>query len=196
MELSGGGELGICPFCRELAANSDEEDNKRIKKLMEAGNAHAYYTYGCFFSQGLYGFPRDRAKARELWLRAGDLGCADAHYNLGSAFDNGRGVAIDQKKAKDFFGLAAMNGSVSARHNLGCIEGRAGNHHRAFKHYLIAARAGHEESLDNIRNGFRIGVATKDEYESALRAYQKRQDEMKSDIRDKAEAFRRNEATT
>ena len=52
--------------------------------------------------------------------------------------------------------LAAINGSVDARHNLGCVESRAGNNlmragnnHRAFKHFMLAARAGNKLSLDN-----------------------------------------------
>ena len=50
----------------------------------------------------------------------------------------------------------------------------------------MAARAGYDESLDAVKAGFRNGVVTKDEYANTLRAYQKIQDEMKSDERDKA----------
>jgi len=53
---------------------------------------------------------------------------------------------------------------------------------------MMAARAGMKESLDRVKNGFMKGLVTKDEYANTLRAYQKRQDEMKSDERDKAEA--------
>ena len=74
------------------------------------------------------GMPQDYEKANEeLYLRAGELGCSDAYYNLGLAHENGRGVEVDKKKAKHFYELAAMNGSVDARYNLGCFEERAGN---------------------------------------------------------------------
>ena len=81
-----------------------------------------------------------------------------------------------------------MMGSVQARYNLGCLEGNAGNHHRAMRHFTIAARAGHKESLDCIKGGFRRGFVTKDEYASTLRAHHEQQKEMKSDARDKAVA--------
>ena len=44
--------------------------------------------------------------------------------------------------------------------------------------------AGHPESLDRVKKGFRDGQITKDEFKKALRIYQKSVDEMKSDARD------------
>ena len=81
-----------------------------------------------------------------------------------------------------------MNGSVNARHNLGCDELEAGNEHRAYKHFILAAKAGFKKSLDQVKEGFLDGFVAKDEYASTLRAYQKIQDEMKSDDRDTAQA--------
>ena len=79
-----------------------------------------------------------------------------------------------------------MKGDVAARHNLGLIEGHAGNHHQAMKHFLIAARAGSKLSLDVVKKGYMHGHVTKEEYATTLREYQKSQDEMTSDARDKA----------
>ena len=73
-----------------------------------------------------------------------------------------------------------------ARHTLGCVEGNAGNHQRAFKHYILAARAGYPQSLDQVKKGFMDGDVTKDEYAGTLRAYYERQSEMKSDAREAA----------
>ena len=79
-----------------------------------------------------------------------------------------------------------MNGDVTARYNLGCSEGNTGNHKRAFKHFMLAARAGDKLSLDNVKHGFMNGHVTKEEYANTLREYQKSQDETKSDARDTA----------
>jgi len=51
---------------------------------------------------------------------------------LGVAYEDGTGVEVDKKKAKHYFELAAMGGNVDARF---MIEGRVGNHYRAFKHW-------------------------------------------------------------
>ena len=96
---------------------------------------------------------------------------------------------MDKKKAKHYYELAAMNGSVNARHNLGCVEGQAGNIDRACKHFILSARAGDKLSLDNVKTCFMKGIITKDEYANTLRAYQRRHDEMKSGDRDNVEVF-------
>ena len=130
--------------------------------------------------------PQDWPKSNELLLKAGELGCTEAYNKLGSSYYNGDGVEIDKKKAMHYYELAAMNGNVKARHKLGCMEGEAGNYQRACKHFILAAKAGHEGSLEMVTKGFRSGYITKDEYESTLRAYHESQTEMKSEDRDKA----------
>ena len=144
-----------------------------------------------FISSVAMGMPRDITKANELWHRAGEIGCSYAYYNLGISYENGDGVEMDKKKAKHYYELAAMNGDVHARHNLGCEEYEAGNYHRAFKHFILSARAGDKVSLDNVKYGYMNGMITKDEYANTLRTYQQRCDEMKSKDRIKAEEFDR-----
>ena len=99
-------------------------------------------------------------------------------------------MAIDEKKAKYYWELAAMGGNVLARHNVGALEGQAGNIDRALKHFTIAAKAGDAEALDMIKYGFMDGDVTKDEYANTLRAYHERHKEMNSDSRFKAEQAR------
>ena len=155
---------------------------------MNKGNSEAFNHLAVFYAEGINGMPQDRQKANELYLKAGELGCADGYFNLGMSYDQGRGVGVDMKKAKHYFELAAMNGHVQARYNIGCLEGEAGNDHRALKHFILAARAGFEMSLDMVKRGFMTGMLTQDEYANILRAYHERQKEMKNDVRDKAEA--------
>jgi len=187
MQVSEGKDL--CAFCRTPIPSYDEQF-KRTKKLMDKGNAEAFNMFAGYYVNGRRGIAQDWAKAREFTLKAGELGCASGYYNLGVAYeyDEGRGVEVNMKKAKHYYELAAMMGHVGARHNLGCLEGESGNYQRAMKHFTLAAKAGSEKSLNNIKQGFTNGMITKEEYANALRAYQKRQSEMKSDERDKAAA--------
>ena len=157
--------------------------------MMKKSNSEAFLYLAGFYADGTYGLPQDWAKANELRLKAGELGCASAYYNLGNSYRRGDGVGIDKRKAKYFYELAAINGSVIARHNLGCSEYNAGNHQRAFKHFIISARAGDKLSLDVVKRGYMNGFVTKEEYAKTLREYQKSQDEMNSDARDKAQAL-------
>ena len=59
--------VGLCPFCRTPAPDSEKELVKRTKKRVEAGDATAMFNLGCFYDEGMYGLPRDYAKAMELW---------------------------------------------------------------------------------------------------------------------------------
>ena len=84
-----------------------------------------------------------------------------------------------------------MGGIVDARHNLGNGEARAGNMDRAVKHWMIAAGAGDDGSLETIReNYFLRGHATKDDFEKALHSHKEATDEMKSEQRETYAALR------
>ena len=190
LEEARGRGKGLCAFCRKPYLTY-EEGIKQVKKLKEADNAYAFYTHGGYYAHADMGLPQDYEKANELWLRAGELGCAQAYSNLGNSYyDSGKGVEVDRKKAKHYWELAAMKGDVNARHNLGCLEEDAGDDCRAYKHFILSARAGYNKSLNVIKDGFMKGIITKDEYANTLRAHQKRHDEMKSDDRGKAEVLR------
>ena len=156
---------------------------------MEADNADAFHNLAGYYADGDMGMPQDFAKANELLFKAGELGCAEGYCKLGYSYENGEGVEVDKKKARYYWELAAMNGNVHARHNLGCREFEAGNYHRAYKHFILAARAGYKLSLDVVKDGYMYGDVTKDEYVNALRAYQQQQDEMKSEERDKVSIY-------
>ena len=186
MRETGGENMMLCPFCKTPNAESDEEEVRRTEKLMERGDAHAFNQLARYYDDGTMGLPQDQAKANELYLKAGELGHAEAYYNLGCSYYRGDGVEIDMKKAKHYYELATINGDVAARNNLGMMEGQAGNHQRVKKHFLLAARAGHKGSLENVKEGYMHGFVTKDEYANTLREYQKSRDEMKSEARDKA----------
>ena len=183
MAIQGGKHL--CAFCRTPPASSNEGIIKRTKNLMDKGNGDGFYLFASYYAQGDIGLQQDYQKTNELLLKAGELGCAKGYNKLGNAYSFGRGVERDDKQAKYYWELAAMGGYVNARHNLGCVEYEAGNRHRAFKHWILAARAGCKESLDNVKKCFAAGRITKDGYASIMRAYQKSRDDVKSDARDK-----------
>jgi len=176
----------ICPFCRMPEAASDEEAMQRMKKLMDKGNPESILGIGGYYAFGYNGLQQNWAKSNELMLKAGDLGCSKGYYNLAMSYEQGDGVEVDMKKAKEYYEQAAMMGNVEAKYDLGSLEGKSGNYRRSVQYYMVAAKAGKKGALDKVKIGFRNGLVTKDEYESTLRAHQQRLDEMKSDARDSA----------
>ena len=91
-------------------------------------------------------------------------------------------------EALHYYELAAIGGSINARHNLGNAEFRAVNIDRALKHYMIAVRSGSNESLKIIKQLYTHGGVTKDDYMNGLKNYQAYLVEIKSDQRDAAAA--------
>jgi len=175
-----------CPFCRTPPPKSAEENLKRLEKRMELNDAEAIYNMGCCYALRRHGLPQNQAKALELFHRAAELGYTGAYYNMGVAYDNGLGVEMDRKKAIHCFELAAMGGDAMARGNLGCTEGNAGNNDRALRHWMIGVKNGDSNSLGYIKQMYKNGHTTKDNFAKALRLYQVYLDEIKSEQRDQA----------
>ena len=174
-----------CPFCRTPLSVSDEEVIVRLEKRMEVGDKHAFASMGNAYDEGDYGLPQDSAKAIECWRKAGKFG----YTNIGLAYYNGNGVERDEKMASHYFELAAMDGDVAARGNLGANEYDADNYDRALKHFMIAVRGGDTDSIKAIQQLYVNGHATKDHYANALRSHQAYVNEIKSDQRDKDAVF-------
>ena len=63
-----------------------------------------------------------------------------------------------------------------------------GNMNRALWHYMIAASAGDNDSLDCIKDMYSNRDATKEDYTTALQSYQTYLGEVKSKQRDEAAA--------
>jgi len=178
-----------CPFCRVPTPVGKKEMINREKKRAELEDPIAMLNQGHDYFRGTNGYPKDYAKALELFHRSGKLGHTTAYNNIGYAYDSGEGVLKDDKKANHYYELAAMQGNEGARHNLGINEEEAGNFDRALRHYMIAVKGGFSESLDQIQKLYLNGHATKEDYRIALQSYQTYLGEIKSPQRDEAAAY-------
>ena len=175
-----------CPFCRAPSPEDDSQVLAMIQKRVDAGDPVAIWHLGIKYRFGELGLEKEVARAVELFERAAELGVKGAHYNLGALYMMGTDVAKDTAKAIRHWEAAAMSGHVHARFNLGNGEYRAGNDDVALQHFVVAAKLGHEKSLNNIKTLFMDGVATKADYAEALRGYQSAVEEMRSPTRDEA----------
>lgn len=180
-----------CPFCNTATFQDEEEYNKGLLERAEKNNdPMAMHQIGCFYAKGISGFPVDYEKANELFQRASEFGHAGAHCNLASAYVHGKGVVTDRKKAMYHFKLAAIMGDELSRSILGRMEEQDGNYVCAMRHFMIAAKCGHDDSLQDVKRGFMKGLVTKEDFEKTLREHQASQDETKSDQRDRVRNIR------
>ncbi|EJK49803.1 hypothetical protein THAOC_31288 [Thalassiosira oceanica] len=178
-----------CPFCRTPMLKNDADELAMIQVRVAKKDPEAINRLGESYCHGELGLEKDMQRAVELWAEAAELGSIKALFNLGVTHERGVGVQRDKAKAAKFYEKAAMQGCPLSRHNLGGFEVEKGSYDRAVRHRLISAKMGFKESVENVKEMFMAGVATKEQYAEALRGYQYAVEEMKSHDRDVAERF-------
>jgi TPR repeat protein len=177
------GNYGKCPFCNADQENkTDEEDVEEIMKRVEANDAASIYFLADSCYKGLNGIQQDQTKAMELYARAAELGCSEAHHHLAVVYHKEGNL----KKAKFHWEAAAMAGHEVARYNLGALDYQTGNLERAMKHWTIATLAGYYEAMHHLRILFEKGYVTRESIDSTLTAYNNSCAEMRSKARDAA----------
>jgi hypothetical protein len=174
------GNDGKCPFCNTDQYKTDEECIQELMKRVEVNDAGATEILGTSHYRGRGGLLQDQNKAMELWTQAAKLGSSQAHFHLGSTYEDGG----DIKKAKYHYEVAAMAGDESARYNLGIMEGKSGNMERSIKHLTIAASGGHHISMTLLRSLFEQGFVSRESIDSTLTTYNQSCAEMRSEARD------------
>ncbi|EJK71341.1 hypothetical protein THAOC_07236 [Thalassiosira oceanica] len=178
--VAAAGKRGMrdCPFCRASASGDDAEILAKLQKRVDAKDPTALEALGEQYFYGMCGLEKDVPHAIELWSEAAGLGSLEAHNRLAEFYLGDEigvtvdGVARNFSKADRHWEEAAMQGHVLARHNLGNHEHHNGNYERAVRHWLISAKMGEKWSLDAIKDMFVDGIATKQQYASALKGYQ------------------------
>ena len=175
-----------CPFCRTSRPCDVASAVAMIQKRVDKRDAEAIKTLGDMYHSGGLGLTKDEARAIELWTEAEELGSLGAHHNLGDAYYFGRGVEVDKPRGIHHWQQAAMKGHALSRDNLGAVELLKGNYEVALQHWMISAKMGHKDSLDDIKDIFMKGHATKKQCAEALMGYHHAVEETRSPHREEA----------
>jgi len=150
-EVKKGNMKPWCAMCRKPNPLSKEELMRRLQHRMKLNDSPAFNWLGGVYEDGSTTFPKDIKKAVELLMKAAELGNIKAHNSLAHKYYNkGQGVEEDNDKAIRHWKLAAMGGHEYARCMLGDIEKDKGNMDRATKNYMIAARDGYVDALEQV----------------------------------------------
>ncbi|EJK70303.1 hypothetical protein THAOC_08347, partial [Thalassiosira oceanica] len=181
--------MSDCAFCRTPIARNDADRLTMVQTRVAKKDPVAINNLAQQYFHGGLGLQKDARRAVKLWEEAAELGSIDALFELGNTYHEGEGVQQDEAMAVEFYMKAAMQGQTESRYNLGCFEGEKGSHDRAVRHWLMSAKMGHEDSVQNVKRAFKSGFATKEQYAEALRGYQDAMEEMKSHDRDEAKAL-------
>jgi len=170
-----------CPFCRHPVPETEEESNKNTMKRAEKNDPVAMVEIGKKHCQkGEYQI------AFDYFTKAAELGDLDAHCLLASLYGEGKGVEKDLKKELYYMEEAAIAGHPGARYALGCYEGRDGRFDRSLKHFIIAAKLGHDGAIQALKGYYADGLVSKEDFAAALRAHHAAVDATKSPQREAA----------
>ena len=173
-----------CPFCRHPIPETEEEFNQNLMKRVEANDPNSISRLGYrHLNEGNYD------GAFKCFAKAVELGDTSAHYHLSIMYQDGEGVEKDEKKELYHLEEAAIAGHPSARNNLGCHEGRNGRIERAVKHLIIAANLGHENAMKTLKECYKDGDVSKEDFAAALLAHHAAVTAMKSPQREEAANF-------
>jgi len=122
-KLLAGGDRSAAVLLAELLMQPDRQggpDLARACGYAEAAGAHpeALHNLANCYDNGL-GRPRDKARARELYGKASDLGFAKAACALGNLLMSGEGGAVDVARGIDLCRRAADAGEPDAQTDYG-----------------------------------------------------------------------------
>ena len=175
-----------CPFCRHPIPTTDEETKKIKMKRAKANDPAAMREMGnAHWKEG------DCDRAFKYWTKAAGMGDASAHYSLSIMYMKGEGVEEDETKELYHLEEAVIRGHPAARFSLANWEWEDGKINRAVKHYNIAANLGHDGSLNALKQCYKEGLVSKDDFAAALRAHHAAVKATKSPEREVGEKFQR-----
>lgn len=143
-----------CPFCRE-AKPSAEGGLRQLEARIQQNDVNALAGVGDYLWNGKQGMSKDKLKALDYWIRAAELGSAEACGVIVLLCERDAAVAaMDKKRAFIFEQVGAMRGNILSRNSIGVKEYSRGNHEVGIRHWKIAAEAGHQFSLDALKGIF------------------------------------------
>ena len=170
------------------AEDDDVGGLERDMKLANAGNHDAMYRIGSYHFQGDHGLQQDKEEGMKWWRRAAEAGNAEAAHNLGVCYEEGDGVDQDCDRALEYFQKAADGGIIQAFVGISRLFLRKYAMQEAVLNMRKAVICGwsDKDMFNSLKQCYRGGYITKEEYAFTLRENQKASNEMKSESREKA----------
>ena len=151
-------------------------------KKAEAGDAGAMYALtGGYMALGgsldQAGSGADYAESLKWAQKAVDAGNADGYWALALAYEHGRGVKTDDKKAVEYYKKGAELGSAACRHSYGCRlingEGVKKDARTALKLFEQSADQGYGLACKALGHMYETGEGVEPDFDKELAYFEK-----------------------
>ena len=93
----------------------------KVQRDAERGHVRSMVDLGHAYLMGAGGYPQDYEKAATWYLKAAELGDAEAQNEVGELYEAGNGFLQDHKKSHYWYEKAAAQGNAWALYNLGSL---------------------------------------------------------------------------
>jgi uncharacterized protein len=137
------------------------EAAKWYRQAALQGNADAQFRLARLVSKGAKGLTKNQDMALKLFEAAANAGQTDAQYEMGEIYRAGRSVAVDFKKAADWYMKAADKKFAPAQNSLGLLyldgKGVARDLKEAARYFELAAVQGDGWGLNNLGGMYEMG---------------------------------------
>ena len=140
---------------------------------------------GIGYLKGKHGLTKNLKKAEELFQSAYDLGDANAAYNLSILYSD---HIPDQARMIEYELEGARRGNAACMNNLAVRAGKSGNHEKAKRLYMMAARSGDDFAMKNLMVLFQteLQLLSKEDLATTFRTHKATHDKAKSEPREYA----------
>lgn len=147
------------------------------KGAAEDGDEEALGAMGDWYEKGSSGLTKDEAEAAKWRRRAAEQGGANAQYNVGIMYNNGKGVTADTREAMKWFRRAAAQEIPNALYMVGYMyangRGVPKDNAEAAAWYRKAAEKGHSNAQNNLGVLYEYGNGVQKDTAEALKWYRK-----------------------
>jgi TPR repeat protein/DNA repair exonuclease SbcCD ATPase subunit len=171
------GCIGLLPGQAEPAAATDLNE---IRTKAEHEDLEAQNALGNVYTNALLGVKQDYAEALRWYRQAAEKGFAPAQFNLGLAYELGRGLPPDERLAFQYYLKAAEQGFAAAQFNVGNMysagRGVGQDLFEANLWYKQAAEKGVTEAQFNLGLAYEAGRGVKKDEVQAARWYKQAAD--------------------
>ena len=181
-------KITTCPYCQSnTAVHDDKFVLEQVMKRANAGGHDDMCRLGEYYFHGKKGPQQDKAEGLKWYHRAVEAGSGCASFCLGSFYYDGDGVEQDTEKAMEYYQKSADLGYAPSFVTIGFMLLRKGGIEEAMLNFRKAAICGVSDDsiFITLRDGFKCGHITKDEYAFTLREYQAACNEMESGGRER-----------
>ena len=161
---------------QSLHSQQSEVDRKLladIRAKAEKGDAQSQFELSKVFFWGDLGVAKDEAEAAKWCRKAAEQNHANAQYNLGGCYADGKGVTKDHLEAVKWLRKAADQNHANAQYNLGCYyadsEGVTKDDVEAVKWYRKAADQNDDVAQRILSVCYFLGRGVAKDYEVAYK---------------------------